>query len=244
MEQRYIVGTSGWNYSHWKKNFYPEDIKKKDWFRYYTRYFDTVELNNTFYRWPSEKALKNWKEQAPAGFKYTIKAPRLITHLKRLKDPDQYVPDFYSSTDELGNSKGCHLFQLPPSFKKTETNIERLRAFLEKVDGRKDNAVEFRDPSWWSDEIYEICNSYKVIFCSVFGLEMPDQIIKTSEKAYVRFHGLDYSTKYSEQEISVFAERIKALEAKKTFVYFNNDANAYAVFNALQLKEELRWEIE
>jgi uncharacterized protein YecE (DUF72 family) len=239
MKTRYIIGTSGWNYPHWKKRFYPEDIYKKDWFSYYTKRFDSVEINSTFYRWPKQEQLKNWQKEAPVGFSYTIKAPQYITHMKRLKDPETHVSQFYATTDLLKQKKGCHLFQLPPSFKNDERNRTRLKAFMKALGGRKDNAIEFRDVSWWTEEIYRLCETYNVIFCSVIGLGMPEKFITTADKAYIRFHGEHYDTRYTKQQIKDFARSIEYLRCKKVYIYFNNDAYAYAPQNAQELKGEL-----
>jgi len=114
MKTEYLVGTSGWNYDHWKGRFYPEDLSKKGWFDFYAKAFNTVEVNYSFYRWPSEKTMTGWYERAPEDFKFTLKAPRTITHVKKIVNVEKWVKDFYGLTALLKEKAGCHLFQLPP----------------------------------------------------------------------------------------------------------------------------------
>lgn len=239
MAQRYYIGTSGWNYDHWKYNFYPESIARKDWFGYYTGHFDTVEINYSFYRWPDQDTVKLWAGNAPSGFIYTMKAPRLITHFKRLKDAAGKVSDFYNLTSLLKDHAGCHLFQLRPDFKNNENNFSRLEQFLESLDKRKNNAVEFRHSSWWSEEVYQLMDSNKTAFCTVVGLGMPGRVIVTGGTAYFRFHGDEYAGSYSDSELEEWAKQMKNLECRKLYAYFNNDAEGYAPANALKLKEAL-----
>jgi uncharacterized protein YecE (DUF72 family) len=238
MHKSVYVGTSGWNYDHWDGRFYPEDIPKKRWFEFYSQEFSTVEVNYSYYRWPKEKTIRNWHDRAPTGFKFTMKAPRLITHVKRLKEVESYVKDFYALTSLLKEKSGCHLFQLPPSFQRTEENLHRLKTFLDSLDKRRDNAVEFRHTSWWDQDIYDLMTEQKVSFCTVSGLDMPDDTVVTDTTAYFRFHGKRYSTRYSEDDMKEYAKRIAELEADKVYCYFNNDANAYAIANARELSSE------
>ncbi len=239
MAGRYFIGTSGWNYDHWKGRFYPDGLPKREWFVHYARYFSTVEVNYSFYRWPSPETIAKWSRQAPAGFKYTLKAPRTITHVRRLKDVEPKVDDFYDLASGLGRAKGCHLFQLPPSFAPTETNFERLRRFVAALDGRRDNAVEFRQSGWWTARTYDLLRKHKVSFCVVSGLGMPEDVVVTSGVAYFRFHGEGYSTGYSDAELEAYARIMEGLECKRVYAYFNNDARAFAVRNALKMKDLL-----
>ncbi|MGM5487626.1 MAG: DUF72 domain-containing protein [Nanobdellota archaeon] len=224
-----LVGTSGWNYPHWKGCFYPEDIPKKNWFDYYAQHFDTVEINNTFYRWPTPEMLKRWHDGSPKGFRFTLKAPRTITHIKRLKDAPSYLQDFYRITKNLGKKMGCHLFQLPPNFQKNETNIERLKAFLGALDKRKDNAVEFRNEDWFHADIFALFRKYNVSLC----VTPEHDIAFTGKLAYLRFHGEE---RYSSETIHYFAQRMRDCHGK-AYCYFNNDHKAYAALNAKELKE-------
>lgn len=238
-DKKIFIGTSGWNYPHWKGSFYPSDVPQKRWFEHYCRNFKTVEINYSFYQWPKEDTLKKWFDESPDGFKFTMKAPRTITHVKKLIDSPEYVNRFYSLTKILKTKMGCHLFQLPPSFNKTEHNLEKLKTFLEALDSRKDNAVEFRHKDWWSKAVFDLFKENKISFCIVAGLGMPDDIIYTYKTSYFRFHGDNYSSDYSGAAIKKYAEKISDFKGIKVYVYFNNDINAYAPRNALQLKRKL-----
>lgn len=237
--KKYHIGTSGWDYRHWKGRFYPEDIRKKDWFDYYCKHFDTVEINYSFYHWPERETIGKWYERAPADFKYTLKAPRTITHIKRFKDPQEYLDDFYSLTAGLRDKTGCFLFQAPPSFECDERNLERIGTFLDHLGRRSKNVVEFRHSSWWDERVYRMFEEKGAVFCTVAGFGMPGDVVVTGDTAYFRFHGQDYSTVYTEDEIAAYAQQMEELDCKFIFAYFNNDFNAYATQNAAGLKNAL-----
>ena len=237
MKKTLLIGTSGWNYPHWRKIFYPEKLSEKKWLEYYSTCFRTVELNNTFYRTPREKTLDGWFETAPEGFIFSVKASRYITHLKQLKDTEGHVKKFYGLVGRLGRKLGPVLFQLPSRFKLNENNRDKLKKFLSSLPPEQENVLEFRDPAWWDDKVYSLLEEHGAAFCCVSGLGMPPGIIITSDTAYFRFHGKDYSTSYTEEELSNFSKKIKRLDARRVYAYFNNDSNAYAVGNALRLKE-------
>ncbi|MBN2110346.1 MAG: DUF72 domain-containing protein [Methanosarcinaceae archaeon] len=239
MGKRYYIGTSGWNYRHWKGVFYPEDIRIKDWFGYYCECFDTVEINYSFYRWPTQDTIRKWYDWAPPGFKYTLKSPRTITHTKRFMDPEKYLHDFYSLASGLRNRTGCCLFQAPPSFECNDPNLERIDNFLDHLDRRRKNVVEFRHISWWDEKVYRMFEEKGAIFCTVAGLNMPNDVIVTGDVAYFRFHGENYSTSYTEDEIKGYAQKMQDLNCKFIYAYFNNDYNAYATQNATDLKKAL-----
>lgn len=234
-----LTGTSGWNYDHWKGVFYPEDIAKKDWFGYFITQFNTVEINYSFYRWPSSQTMKKWYENSPKDFIFTMKAPRIITHVKKLNDVENSVKDFYNLTSLLKKKLGAHLFQLPPSFKNNEENLDKLMKFLKILDKKKENVIEFRDPGWWRESIFDLFKKEKVVFCSVNGLDMPKDIIKTTDMIYNRLHGEDYTVNYKNRELKKIAGKIKQNKPKKVYAYFNNDYNAYAPNNAKFFGEEL-----
>jgi uncharacterized protein YecE (DUF72 family) len=239
MAKKFFVGTSGYDYEHWKGRFYPDDLPETAWFNHYADAFDTVEINYSFYQWPKKETLENWREQAPTGFKYSIKAPRTFTHVRRLKNVSGKISDLYELTDLFGRKKGCPLFQLPPSFTLNDTNLTRLQTFVEALDGRRDSAIEFRDASWWVKEVYELLDENHVGFCTVSGFDMPRDLVQTGRIAYLRFHGEHYDTSYSESQLKAWANRIKNLSCSKVYAYFNNDANAFAVKNAKKLREAL-----
>jgi len=239
MSTKYIIGTSGWNYPHWKGVFYPENIPKNQWFSYFAERFDTVEVNYSFYNWPKPEILQRWRQNSPFHFKFTMKAPRVITHLKKLKGTEEYVKNFYKLTSNLKEKGGAHLFQLPPSYILTENNWNKLKKFLESLDGRKDNVVEFRSSQWWREDVYELLKKNKVGFCVVNGLNMPEDTPVTAKLAYFRFHGDNYGGSYSSEELRKYAEIIKKMECEKIYVYFNNDIRGHAVSNAQELKDFL-----
>jgi len=239
MKTEYLVGTSGWNYDHWKGKFYPEDVAKKGWFGFYAKAFDTVEVNYSFYRWPSEKTMTGWYERAPREFKFTLKAPRTITHVKKIVNVEKWVKDFYKLTALLKEKAGCHLFQLPPSLRCTDDNVELLKKFLRALDRGRDNAVEFRHKSWWDEKVYDLLRQHGATFCVVSGLGLPDDVVSTHDVAYFRFHGERYSTRYPKAAIREYAEAMKKLACRKVYAYFNNDAEAYAVANAKELRQAL-----
>jgi len=238
--KKYLVGTSGWNYEDWQGKFYPNNIKKKDWFQFYAKNFNTVEINYSFYRWPKPSTIKKWHKESPKNFKYTLKAPRTITHMKKLKNTEKQVKDFYKLTNLLKNKKGCHLFQLPPFYKPTQHNKNKLKKFLQTLDARKDNCLEFRHPGWWNQETYDLFKKHHITFCIVSGLNMPKNIVQTDDIVYFRFHGQDYATKYTKKQIKNYAQKMKKLKCKKVYAYFNNDINAHAVKNSMQLKSIIR----
>ena len=242
---KYYVGTSGYVYWHWKKLFYPEELPTSRWFDYYAKHFDTVEINATFYRWPNEGTVKGWKRKAEKlekegkNFLFTLKANQTITHVKKLKNVKKIVKDFYKVADLLQPYLGCILFQLPPSLKFDE---KKLKSFIECLDDKYKNVIEFRNISWWNEKTYEIMRN-KAIFCIVSAPKLPEDFIKTHDTLYIRFHGKKawYGSNYSDKELEEWAKKIKKTKAD-TYVYFNNDFNAYAVFNALKLKELLNHE--
>lgn len=234
-----IIGTSGWNYKHWKGDFYPEEIKQKDWFGHYLKKFNSVEINYSFYRWPSEKTLENWNNVSTEDFCFTMKAPRMITHVKKLNDVKKLVNDFYNLTNKLKDKIGMHLFQMPGSFKYTKDNFEKVKKFLDELDNEKENVIEFRETGWWNKEVFNLFKEKKVTFCSVSGFGMPEEIVKTTNTIYIRFHGANYSGNYSDEQLRKWAKKIVESKAKKTYIYFNNDLGGFAPKNALSLLKEL-----
>lgn len=240
MGKKYLIGTSGWNYPHWKERFYPENIRKKDWLTHYSGTFDTVEINYSFYRWPSRETLERWRSASPSGFKFTLKAPRMITHIKRLKDAEGKLKDLYSLGKTLKDRMGCYLFQLPPDFRREEKNTNRLERFLKALDGRKNNVIEFRHKSWWGKDTYDLLKENNTCFCTVSGLGMPDDIIATSRTSYFRFHGSGYATRYTTKKLEMYARAMKKAKVENVYAYFNNDKNAYAPQNAQELKRMIR----
>lgn len=234
------VGCSGWYYWHWRGIFYPHEIPGSKWFEHYASEFRTVELNAPFYSWPTVANVATWLRQAGRKrFWYTVKVCELITHVKRFKGTKRLVEDFGYIADLLGKRMGCFLFQLPPSFRYTPS---RLRGIVEQLDPLRRNVVEFRHRSWWNQDVYAAFRERGIIFCSCSGPRLPDELVKTADDIYLRFHGLKkwYRHDYSREELAVWAERIRRSGAKRVWAYFNNDRNAFAIKNAKELIRQLK----
>ena len=233
------VGTSGWNYNHWRNVFYPLGLPQRDWLRFYAGHFRTAEINYTHYRQPSEKSWGNWRESVPAGFRFAVKAHRYLTHLRRLKDPEDSLRRVIEGAECLGPALGPILYQLPPAFHRTPENIEALTRFLRLLPRRHQHALEFRHNSWFGSETLDLLRGYGAAFCSydMPGIECP--LVATTHFAYIRFHGpgTRYSGCYTDGMLADWAARIRALadHLNDVFIYFNNDVGGHAVDNAQTL---------
>jgi uncharacterized protein YecE (DUF72 family) len=234
------IGTSGWHYGHWKGAFYPADISDGDLLRFYTGYFHTVEINNSFYRLPQKTTMDMWKNTTPPGFIFAVKGSRYITHMKKLKDPSKGVPPLIEVAGLLGNKLGPLLFQLPPHW---HINLERLNAFLEYLPADLRYAFEFRDPTWFTDRTYETLAKQGAAFCiyHLAGRLSPREV--TADFVYVRLHGPEaaYQGRYDEKTLSGWAGAFSTWkgQGKEIFCYFDNDQAGYAAGDALKLQEML-----
>jgi uncharacterized protein YecE (DUF72 family) len=231
---KYYVGTSGWHYDHWRDDFYPKGMAKSGWLEFYSHYFPTVELNNSFYHLPSEKAFIGWRDASPPGFVFSVKVSRFITHIKRLKDTEEPVANFLSRARLLKGKLGPLLYQLPRNMKRDDRLLED---FLKILPGDVRHVFEFRHTSWFDDGVFDLLRRYNISFCIY---DMPDfntPVIATSDIAYIRFHGRIhlYGGCYSDGELGGWARKIKELGSKAVFAYFNNDAEGFAIKNALTL---------
>jgi uncharacterized protein YecE (DUF72 family) len=203
-----------------------------EWFNHYAAEFDTVEINASFYSWPTISNVKAWRRQAAGRkFTYTVKVCELITHIKKFRGTKALVKDFGIIADLLGERMGCFLFQLPPSYHYSKP---RLKSILSQLDPVRRNVVEFRHKSWWNETVYKAFREAGAIFCSCSGPRLPDELVKTADEVYVRMHGPErwYRHDYSSDELRTWADRIKASGAKRAWIYFNNDNDAYAIGNA------------
>ncbi|XP_024535541.1 uncharacterized protein LOC112347966 isoform X4 [Selaginella moellendorffii] len=231
------VGTSGYIYKHWRGVVYPRSSAQKDWFRLYTNLFDTVEINNTFYRLPERKVFQEWHDQAPENFCYALKYSRFGTHMKRLKDPENHVNLFLDRSVPLHATCGPVLVQLPPKFK---LELERLKEFLHRLPTNIRWAVEVRDSRWLCDDVYELLKQHNVALCIHDHEDIIDKHPKviTASWLYLRFHGKNYQHCYTAQELDHSSTWIREQLAKglDAFAYFNNDADGNAVTNALALR--------
>lgn len=239
-EHKYFIGCSGWFYWHWRGIFYPEDLPTSAWFTYYAKKFETVELNAPFYSWPTLGTIKTWQKQAVADdFTYTIKVCELISHIKTFKNTKVLIRDFGLIADLLGSRMGCFLFQLPPSFHFTTA---RLKLILIQLDHTRRNVVEFRHSSWWNEEVFKSFQEHGTIFCSCSAPRLPNELIKTSDDIYIRFHGLKkwYRHDYSVEEMNEWIQKIRHSDPKHVWAYFNNDREGNAIKNALTFSEQLK----
>lgn len=234
------IGTSGWYYPHWVGKFYPEEITKKDWFSFYCGQFPTVEVNSSFYRVPSEKMVQGWREKSPREFLFSVKVWRGITHYKKLREITGDLKNFLERVKRLGTRLGPLLFQLPPSLKRDPA---LLQSFLEKLPRRGFHTVEFRNPSWYTDEILEILEGENAALCVHDMGPVPPPKAATGSFIYLRLHGPGgrYRGSYTDEHLEDWAAWLRSMKqkGKGAFVYFNNDVEGHAVANARRLGEIL-----
>lgn len=225
-----LAGTSGYSYKEWLGHFYPAKLPASEMLRYYAGRFATVEINNTFYRMPAESMLAQWSEQVPEHFSFTLKAPRRITHDKRLREADSHVAEFLKRAGALGNKLGVILFQLPPYLKK---DLPRLRDFLGLLPSGNRVAFEFRHASWQDDDVYEALRSHAAMLCVTDTDEGDTPFVVTSDCGYVRLR----RTHYDDRELGAWGERIAAALVAQTYVYFMHEDEALGTRFAQRLNE-------
>jgi uncharacterized protein YecE (DUF72 family) len=245
------IGCSGWQYTHWRGDFYPAELRPREWFAYYATLFDTVEINNTFYRLPDAATFARWREQAPRQFLYAVKASRFLTHMKKLKDPAAPLARFFTSARELGPRLGPVLYQLPPRW---PLNLERFEQFLHALTNQNRrladssvrrplrHVVEFREPSWYDERVYTLLQRHRVAMClhDLQGSASPRALV--GPFVYVRFHGVTkYSGRYPDTRLDEWADWLAGCVSNETdvFAYFNNDVGGHAPRDALRLRERL-----
>jgi uncharacterized protein YecE (DUF72 family) len=236
---RVRVGCSGWVYSHWRQVFYPKEVPQKDWFAYYASQFDTVEINNSFYRLPKPETFAGWRERSPEGFRFAVKASRYITHIRRLKEPQDSIKRFFDSVDQLGPRTGPILWQLAPNFQRDD---DRLAAFLAALPRQQLHTFEFRHKSWLTPEVYALLGEHRAALCIPDRPDLPQDIRCTTDWSYVRLHGSNHDDgDYSGAELDTWARRIGefAADGADVWVYFDNDQQGFAVGNARGLRERL-----
>jgi uncharacterized protein YecE (DUF72 family) len=229
------VGTSAFYNAKWKNVFYPGDVPSKNWFQYYASRFDTFEINATFYRMPTLKVMQNWSDRVGDGFLYSVKAPKVVTHLKKFSNCEAELASFYEVCSEgLGNKLACILFQFPPSLAFDWAFLEKV---LDQLDPNFTNVIEFRNISWWRNDVFEALAKANVVFCGVDYPKLPKDIFATNDLIYVRLHGTPelFYSEYSEAELQSIAQ--SAANAKKSFVYFNNTASDAGIKNALAFQK-------
>lgn len=240
MSKRCFIGTSGWFYEHWYGNFYPEGLSKDKLLLHYSKFFNTVELNNTFYHLPKEKTVRMWEKKVYKNFLFSVKASRFITHIKKLKNIKGPLKLFLDRAVLLKGKLGPILFQLPPAFKRNDDIMER---FFKALPKGYNWVMEFRNESWLTKDVFDIMRKYKVAFCIPSMPKFPVVLEATAPFSYIRMHGgsVLYGSNYSKNEIKEWATNIKGFlkNGLNVYIYFNNDAYGYAVKNALTLKEML-----
>jgi uncharacterized protein YecE (DUF72 family) len=240
---RVCVGTSGWSYDHWKGPFYPEDLPSSRMLEHYGRHFGCVEINSSFYRLPTEQALRQWVAAVPSDFVFAAKASRYITHMKRLRDPARSTAAFFERIRALGERLGPVLFQLPPRWKLDE---ERLSAFLEALDAPFRYVFELRDRRWLDERVYRLLERHRAAFCiyELDGFVSPKCV--TTDFVYIRLHGPDgaYQGRYDAETLRGWAAEIRdwAAQGLSVYCYFDNDQAGYAAINAAELVRMVKGE--
>lgn len=235
-----FIGTSGYNYKDWKERFYPTDIPQKKWLSYYAKYFNTVEINATFYRQFPNTVFGKWHDETPANFSFSIKGSRFITHIKRLNDISKPLKIFFDSAFSLKEKLSIVLWQFPASFKNNEENLRRLTKFLSFPPKKIRQTFEFRHNSWFTEKIYNLLNKKNAGFVNNDTNAFPTKKVITGDFVYIRFHGPSYlySSSYSNSELKDWAKKIKKYSKKyDVYCYFNNDFSTHAIRNAQELIE-------
>ncbi|MEM0127559.1 MAG: DUF72 domain-containing protein [Thermoplasmatales archaeon] len=232
-----LIGCSGWFYPHWSGFFYPKEIPMREWFSYYASLFNTVELNSTFYSFPSVKRAERWYNESPKSFKYSIKMNRTITHTKRMVEVDDEMNKFYDAVSHLKEKLSSVLIQLPPSFKYTKENLNRISSSLRS---ETKEFFEFRHRSWYTPEALNELRRMEIEIVAISFKDLPF-FLPEQDDVYIRMHGniYGYATDYSEKTLMELATTLIDKNYRVTYVYFNNDYNGYAPKNALSLKKLL-----
>ena len=235
------IGCSGWNYRHWRGAFYPEKLPVKRWFEYYSEQFDTVEINNSFYRLPPAETFDKWREQAPPGFAYAVKANRYVTQAKKLKDCAEPIARMMPPVRQLGTTLGPILYQLPPTLR---LNLERLDEFLALLPKDLVHVFEFRHPSWYVPETTDVLARHGASFCCHDMAGSASPRVAVGAIAYVRFHGGvgKYWGRYPDETLLGWTDWMakQARSGRPVWAYFNNDIDAHAIQDALTLKAMIR----
>jgi uncharacterized protein YecE (DUF72 family) len=211
-----LTGTSGYSYKEWKGSFYPEDLKAEEMLHFYAGRFRTVEINNTFYRMPAESMLARWREEVPNDFRFALKAPRRITHDKRLRDAGPDVAEFLRRAASLGDKLGVILYQLPPQLRK---DIPKLESFLAGLPAERHAAFEFRHDSWLDDAVYAALRARGAALCIADTDEGDTPLVSTARIGYLRLR----RTQYSDAELHAWAERIGRQPWTRAYVYFKHE---------------------
>jgi len=236
------IGCSGWQYRHWREDFYPAELPQSRWLEYYATRFDTVEINNTFYRLPDATTFLAWRRRVPPGFVFAVKASRYLTHMKKLKDPEDPLELFFSRAKQLAQTLGPVLYQLPPRWPLTPASLERFETFLKALPRRRRHVVEFREPSWYSREVFALLRRHGVALCLHDMDGSAIDALEIGPFVYVRFHGPQrYGGRYSDAALDTWAGRLagQARAGRAIYAYFNNDTGGHAPRDAIRLRDRL-----
>jgi uncharacterized protein YecE (DUF72 family) len=233
---QFHVGTSGWQYNHWKGVFYPAGLKSEDRLQFYAQHLNTLELNVTFYRRVAQSTFQKWYDTVPPHFLFSVKMSRFITHIKRLNVDEESMGRFMDDVGVLKRKLGVILIQLPPSLKFDRALMED---FFNLLDRSHKYTVEARSDTFVNDQCFSLLESHKIAWCIAdSGGRYPYSEAITAPFLYLRFHGRNYSSDYSDLELQELASKIRGW-ARETYVYFDNDVSGYAVKNAMTLASML-----
>ncbi len=239
------IGTSGWHYDSWRGPFYPDTLSKGDQLDFYSRHLGAVEINNTFYQQPTPNTLRQWRATVPDGFVFAVKAHRYITHMKKLKDPEEPLRRLYDGVEALGDHLGPILFQLTPHWHR---NLERLENFLTSLSPEHDHVFEFRDPTWLSPATYDLLSAHGAGFCVHDFGDLTTPAVVTSNTAYVRLHGTEeiYHGSYDEAALDAWADTLAdwSADGHDVYLFFNNTDSNDAPIDAQRLKDRLQEAME
>ncbi len=247
MAIRYFIGTSGWHYEHWRSLFYPPDLARESWLDYYSQRFNAVEINNSFYRLPEKTTFGSWRDSVSPEFCFAVKASRYITHVKRLKDSLEPLKRLLDHATNLGSTLGPVLFQLPPNLHRDDERLAEFVAVLGPFARTHRFVIEFRHNSWVVSEGLQILRERNVGFCIFDMPESTSPVVASADFVYFRFHGkgMLYGGSYPDGELENWATKIKEVghNSNTVYAFFNNDAGAYAIQNALTLRKYLNGKI-
>lgn len=232
------IGTSGWVYKHWLDIFYPRTLPGADQLPFYARHFSTVEVNFSFYRLPERRVFEGWRERTPPGFLFAVKGSRYLTHIKKLNEPEEPLRRLMDRAQGLGGKLGPILFQFPPSW---EADLVRLRPFLEALQAYPEQryTFEFRHRSWLREDVYRMLWEVGAALCLPVSPSVPLDVRLTAPWTYIRMHSGQTGTGYTDEELAVWAERVRSFlqQGVDAYIYFNNDPEGHALRDAKRLSD-------
>ncbi|MBD0333252.1 MAG: DUF72 domain-containing protein [Chitinophagaceae bacterium] len=244
-EKKYHIGTSGWSYPHWKEIFYPIDLPATQWLTFYAKTFDITEINTSFYHLPKHQTVLNWAAKVPKGFKFCPKISRYLTHMKKLKDPEESLENFFEVFESIVRVLGPVLVQLPPSLKFNYDRTEYFYKLLKKQYRKYEFVMEVRHNTWLHDDSLNLMSKYNIgLVISQSGNVFPYSEMVTAKNVYVRFHGPGYlyASEYSEEMLNDFATKFKKWikRGHVIWAFFNNDVHGYAFRDAQRLMNMMK----